>query len=290
MRVKAQHILGDCGEVLDTIPKRSVALIVTSPPYADARRKQYGAIEPNRYPDWFASRAEAMKRVLRLDGTLILNIKERVVKGERHPYVLRVVMNLRDNDWRWTEEWVWHKKNCTPGKWRTRFRDAWEHIHQFNLDANFAMYQDEVMVPMGEWAKSRLAHLSETDKVRDPSGSGSNFGKNVSNWAHRTRVYPTNVLHLATECGNKGHSAAFPESLPEFFIKLFTREGDTVLDPFEGSGTTGAAAVRLGRNYIGVDSSEKYIALATERVATALASAERQTDDAQGKKAAYRQL
>lgn len=70
-------------------------------------------------------------------------------------------------------------------------------------------YQEEVMVPMGEWAKTRLKNLSDTDKMRDESKVGSGFGKNISNWIERDKAYPSNVLHLATECHNKNHSAAF---------------------------------------------------------------------------------
>ena len=120
------------------------------------------------------------------------------------------------------------------------------------------MYQDEVMVPMGNWANTRLKNLSETDKTRDNSRVGSGFGKNISNWLDRERAYPTNVLHLATECNNKNHSAAFPEELPEWFIKLFTREYDTVLDPFMGSGTTLIIANRMKRNSIGIDIVPEY--------------------------------
>jgi site-specific DNA-methyltransferase (adenine-specific)/site-specific DNA-methyltransferase (cytosine-N4-specific) len=115
------------------------------------------------------------------------------------------------------------------------------------------MYQEEVMIPMGDWAKKRLQNLSETDKKRDNSKVGSGFGKNISNWLNRDKAYPTNVLHMATECSNKDHSAVFPEKLPEWFIKLFTKEGDTVLDPFMGSGTTLIVARRLHRNSIGIE-------------------------------------
>jgi site-specific DNA-methyltransferase (adenine-specific)/site-specific DNA-methyltransferase (cytosine-N4-specific) len=116
------------------------------------------------------------------------------------------------------------------------------------------MYQEEVMVPMGDWAKSRLKNLSDTDKIRDNSKVGSGFGKNISNWLTRDKAFPTNVLHLATECSNKNHSAAFPEELPEWFIKLFTKEKDTVLDPFMGSGTTILVANRMNNDvfYYGV--------------------------------------
>jgi len=165
---------------------------------------------------------------------------------------------MREQGWLWTEEFIWHKKNSYPGKWPNRFRDAWERLLQFNKNKFFKMYQEEVMVPIGDWAQKRLSTLSETDMTRDVSKVGSGFGKNISNWVGKEMVYPTNVLHLATECGNKNHSAAFPYALPEWFIKLFTREGDVVLDPFMGSGTTIRAALNLGRNVIGIDINPDY--------------------------------
>ena len=121
------------------------------------------------------------------------------------------------------------------------------------------------MVPMGDWAKSRLKNLSETDRTRDESRVRSGFGKNISNWVNRDSAYPTNVLHLATECANRNHSASFPVSLPEWFIKVFTKEGDNVLDPFVGSGTSAIAAKKLRRKYIGIDVSLEYC-LQAERV------------------------
>ncbi len=120
------------------------------------------------------------------------------------------------------------------------------------------MFQENVMVPVGDWADTRLRRLSDTDLRRDESKVGSGFGKNISNWLGRDRVYPTNVLHMATECGNKKHSAAFPEPGPEWFIVLFTETGDCVLDPFMGSGATLKVAARLGRNCIGIDTEPEY--------------------------------
>jgi site-specific DNA-methyltransferase (adenine-specific)/site-specific DNA-methyltransferase (cytosine-N4-specific) len=128
------------------------------------------------------------------------------------------------------------------------------------------MYQDEVMVPVGEWARDRLRNLSDTDKVRDLSKSGSNFGKNISNWLNRDKVYPANVIHLATECNNREHSAAFPEALPEWFVKLFTKAGDTVLDPFMGSGTTVIVAQRMMRNSIGIEVMSEYYEMVKEKI------------------------
>lgn len=118
------------------------------------------------------------------------------------------------------------------------------------------------MVPMGDWIKTRLKNLSETDKRRDNSRVKSGFGKNVSNWVNRTMAFPSNVLHMASETGNKNHSAVFPVSLPEWFIKLFTKEGDLVLDPFVGSGTTAVAAKMSNRDYIGIEIVQEYVDLA----------------------------
>ena len=150
---------------------------------------------------------------------------------------------MRRQGWLWTRGYIWHKKNCYPGKWPNRFRDAWERCLHFTKQRKFKMFQKEVMVPTGNWAIARLRKLSKTDKRRDESKVLSGFGKNVSNWIGRDLAYPTNVLHLATECSNRSHSAAFPKSLPGWFIKLFTEPNDLVFDPFLGSGTTALACL-----------------------------------------------
>lgn len=258
MEILTDIYLGDSKEKLKLLSDNSVDLIVTSPPYADQRKSTYGGIHPDKYVDWFLPISKQLLRVLKPTGTFILNIKEKVVEGERSTYVMELILAMRKQGWYWTEEFIWHKKNSYPGKWPNRFRDSWERLLQFNKDKKFNMYQEEVMVPMGDWAKNRLKNLSETDKIRDNSKVGSGFGKNISNWLDRDKAYPTNVLHLATECNNKNHSAAFPEELPEWFIKLFTKQNDTVLDPFMGSGTTLIVANRMKRNSIGIDVVPEY--------------------------------
>ncbi len=265
-KVKADIILGDCLDVLKVIKNDSVDLIVTSPPYADQRKSTYGGINPDKYVEWFVPIADELLRVLDSRGTFILNIKEKVVDGERHTYVMELIMEMRKRGWLWTEEFIWHKKNCFPGKWPNRFRDSWERLLQFNKQKDFNMYQDEVRVPMGDWAKTRLKNLSETDKRRDNSKVGSGFGKNVSKWIGRDLAYPTNVLMMATESSNKSHSAVFPKELPSWFIKLFTQPGDTVLDPFLGSGTTSIAAFQLDRSSIGIEIQEEYYKLAIQNI------------------------
>ena len=220
--IESRVLEGDCKEVLGTIADASIDLIVTSPPYADRRSKTYGGIRPDDYVDWFLPRSAEFYRVLKPTGSFILNIKEKAENGERHTYVIELILALRQQGWLWTEEYIWHKKNCYPGKWPNRFRDAWERCLHFTKSRKFKMNQEAVMVPMGDWAKPRLKSLGENDVIRYDSQVGSGFGKNIANWAGREMAYPTNVLHLATECGNKKHSAAFTIALPEWFIKLFT--------------------------------------------------------------------
>jgi site-specific DNA-methyltransferase (adenine-specific) len=266
MNNSSKLILGDCKNELKNLEDNSIDLIFTSPPYADNRKDTYGGVSPEEYIDWFLPISQELLRVLKPSGTFVLNIKEKVTEGERNTYVIELILEMRKQGWLWTEEFIWHKKNCYPGKWPNRFRDSWERLIQFNKNKKFNMYQDSVMVPVGNWAKSRLKNLSETDMVRDNSKVGSGFGKKIANWINRELVYPTNVLHFATECGNKNHSAAFPEELPEWFIKLFTLEQDLVLDPFMGSGTTIKVAQRLNRNFIGIEILPEYFQMVEEDI------------------------
>jgi DNA modification methylase len=260
-------LCGDCEEVLRSIPDNCIDLIMTSPPYADARVNTYGGVKPDDYVAWFMPKAKEFYRVLKPTGTLILNIKEKVVNGERHTYVLDLIKAMKEQGWLWTEEYIWHKKNAFPGKWPNRFRDAWERCLQFNKQKHFAMYQESVKIPISMGTVKRVKHLSAKDSQIQTSASQSGFRRRMANWKNKTHVYPTNVLHLSTETTNRHHSAVYPLTLPTWFIQLFTRVGDLVLDPFLGSGTTILAAQRLKRRSISIDINKDYCALAREALA-----------------------
>ena len=245
---------GDCLEVMASFPDECIDLIVTSPPYADARRHTYGGVPPDEYVDWFCQRAEQMLRVLKPSGSFVLNIKEKAVDGERHTYVLDLILALkRQVGFRWVEEYIWHKTTAAPGKWRYRFRDSWERIVHFAKTRDIKMNQDAVKVPIGGWTGKRLSNMGRNDFSRQESATQSKVGRRISNWVGKNAVYPTNVLHRSPVAHNTGHSAAYPEWLPEFFICLFTDEGDVVLDPFLGSGTTYRVAQRLCRVPVGIE-------------------------------------
>jgi site-specific DNA-methyltransferase (adenine-specific)/site-specific DNA-methyltransferase (cytosine-N4-specific) len=286
MKVNAENIIltGDCLKYLSDdscIPDDYVDLIVTSPPYADRRKSQYGGMVPSKYVEWFLPISEQLLRVLKPSGSFVLNIKEHVRNGERETHVLELILELKKQGWLWTEEYCWYKKNSYPGKWPNRFRDSWERCLHFTKRRKFKMYQDAVKVPIGDWAKQRFKTMTEKDFVRHVSNTNSKFGRNVSNWLNRRKVYPHNVvvfesehyldpstvICVATQCSNRNHCAAFPVELPSWFIKLFTKKGDVVLDPFLGIGTTAIAASLLERNYIGIEASGRYAEEARKNLA-----------------------
>jgi len=259
---------GDCLELLKSQPADSVQLIVTSPPYAERRKASYGGIKASDYVTWFLPIGQELFRVLKPTGTMVIDIKEHVENGERHSYVMDLIQALRGLGFKFTEEYIWHKTNSMPGRWPNRFRDGWERLLQFNKQKHFTMFQNAVMVKRSENTVKRVAHLSENDRRRVKSKTGSSFSKTIARWVDREMVYPSNVLLMATETRNVGHSAAFPERLPEFFIRLFTQPGDLVLDPFAGSGTTGLVCKKLGRRFLGMEIVQDFVDLAMKRIAS----------------------
>ncbi|WP_227555655.1 DNA-methyltransferase [Acinetobacter courvalinii] len=276
--IENKIFFGDCLHHLKSLPDECVSLIVTSPPYANQRSASYGGVNASEYVEWFRPIAIELHRVLKEDGSFILNIKEHVKNGERHTYVLELILELKKIGWLWTEEYIWHKKNSFPGKWPNRFRDGFERCLHFNKNKKFYMDQKAVMVPMGAWKEKRFKYLKGKDLERTTSNTGTTFSKNIANWADRDMAYPTNVVSLATECGHKGHSAAFPEALPEWFIKLFSKPYDIVLDPFLGSGTTAVAALKNERKFIGIEIKKDYAELSATRITALELTSKRSTN------------
>lgn len=172
-------LVGDAGDVLKDLPEHSIDVIITPPPYAKARASSYGGVAPEAYVSWFLPIAAQLQRVLKPSGSFILNIKEGCQRGERSTYVLELILALRDQGWLWTEEYVWHKKHCYPGKWPNRFRDAWERLLQFNVQRHFAMYQDAVRVPAKGSTVVRGQRLSADDHYCVVSGSGSGLSRRM---------------------------------------------------------------------------------------------------------------
>jgi site-specific DNA-methyltransferase (adenine-specific) len=257
---------GDCREILKSFSEQ-VDLIITSPPYADARRNHYDSISPDKYKEWFLTFHETFYSVLKPNGSFILNIKDKVVDGVRHRYVWDTLLALSELGWYSIDDYIWHKTNPMPGFWPTRLSDGWEYC--FHLSKSKKPYFDRyaVMKPIGNWVNTRLKKLNDNDKSRHNSANDSGFGRDISKWVGKDKVSPSNVLSLALVGKNKGHPAVFPVDLPMFFIKLLCPANGLVLDPFAGSGTTGVAALLLERNSILIDNNENYYQEAIARIA-----------------------
>lgn len=258
-------INGDCRDVLQDYIG-SFDLIITSPPYADARKHHYDSQTPDGYKEWFSTFHEPFYRSLKPNGSFVLNIKDKVVNGVRHRYVWETILALSNLGWLSIDDYIWHKPNPMPGYWPNRLMDGWEYC--FHLAKSIKPYfnREAVRKPVGEWALSRLRNLNQADLLRHNSANESGFGRDISKWVGKNFVSPSNVLSVALVGKNKGHPAVFPIDIPLFFIKLLCPPGGTVLDPFSGSGTTGIAALLLGMNCVLIDNNLGYYQESIDRI------------------------
>lgn len=261
---------GDALDLLPRLPRSGVDLFFTSPPYADAR--SYSRIHPDSYVEWFLPFARAMYEAAKPSGSLVVNIKNRVanrgpLKGQRHPYVYRLVLALQDMGWRWIETYIWAKPNAVPGRFGPRTKDSFEYVYHFartdkpffDLDAVRTPYKADA----SEIARRKLDTLGRRN-------TEAGFGRD------RTKTYllggadPGNVVSVPqTYNQHRGvaHTAAMPEGLAEFFIRVASPPDGLVIDPFAGGGTTVVVARRLGRKAGGFEIHEQYVQEARRRIA-----------------------
>jgi DNA modification methylase len=265
---------GDALELLPLLPSSSIDLFFTSPPYADARA--YSRIHPDRYVEWFLPFAQAMFNATKESGSLVLNIKNRVakqglLKGQRHPYVYELVLALQRMGWRWIETYIWAKSNAVPGKFGPRTKDSFEYVYHLARGVRPYFDLDAVRVPykadLAEIARRKLDRLGRRN-------TAAGFGRD------RTKTYllggadPGNVVTVPqtyNQYRGVAHTAAMPEGLAEFFIKLTSPLGGLVVDPFAGSGTTIVVARRLGRQAMGFEIHEQFVEESHRRISEKLA-------------------
>jgi site-specific DNA-methyltransferase (adenine-specific)/site-specific DNA-methyltransferase (cytosine-N4-specific) len=259
------HVLynGDALETLKTFEDNSVNLVVTSPPYADRRKNVYGGVSSDKYVDWFIPFANEIKRILTNDGSFFLNIKPHCVDGERDLYVMKLVIALREQvGLRFVDEFSWTKLGM-PGKFKGRFKNAFEPVYHFSKNKDFKHFPYEVATPASDVSLSRYKR-----KIcgKSKNGSGFQVGKEITS----KLALPSNHLHITQKSNQhtlqSKHPAVYPVEIPEFFIKAFSEENDIVLDFFSGSGTTSVAASRNLRNSIAIEKCVEYFNLSIERL------------------------
>ena len=265
-------VWGDARQWLKLLPPGSVDLFFMSPPYANARA--YSKIPPDRYVEWFLPLAQSMLDATTGAGSLVVNIKNRVansgpLKGQRHPYVYELVLELQRMGWWWLETYIWAKPNAIPGRFGPRTKDAFEYVYHFAKGPRPFFDLDAVRVPYKADAAEIERRRKDTNGRRN---TDAGFGRD------RTRTYehgsadPGNVIAIGQTYNQfKGpagqHTAVMPEGLAEFFVKLLCPTEGVVIDPFAGSGTSIVLARRHGRRAGGIEIHAEYVEVARRRLA-----------------------
>ena len=264
---KIELIQGDCLEKMKDIPNGSVDLIFTSPPYAERRKTTYGGIPDDKYVEWFLPIGKEIKRIMNFNGSFFLNIKPHTHKGERSLYVFDLVRQLKRNlGLLFVEEYCW-TKNGFPGALKGRFKNAFEPVYHFTKDSPSKI----TFNPVACGTPMKAESIARTYRKRGAPKNGSGMtGLNTTNIRNLKLARSSNVINVnnvTNQFSDKRlHPATFPEGLVEFFVKSFTNEGATVLDPFMGSGTTGVACANLNRNFIGIELDSEYFKIAEKRI------------------------
>lgn len=265
----------DSLEVMKTLPSGSIDLVVTSPPYALHFKKEYGNADQASYVEWFLPFAHEIKRVLKPTGSFVLNVGGAWTPGAplRSLYHFRLLIALCDEvGYQLCQEFFWYNpaKMPAPAEWvnvrRIRVKDSVEYVFWLSATPHPEADNSRVLQEYSQDMK-RLIKRGARKTVRP---SGHNITEKFAN--DKGGSIPPNLI----ECGNnesnstyirasklqgkKVHPARFPARLPEFFIKFLSEPGDTVLDPFAGSNTTGAVAQRLGRRWIAIEKDPLYAA------------------------------
>jgi DNA modification methylase len=275
--------LGDALAFLRQMEYESVDLVVTSPPFALKRKKEYGNVDAKDYVPWFMDFAVELKRVLKDSGSLVIHIGGTWVRGQptRSLYHFELLIALcKTLGFHLAQEFYWYNpsKLPSPAEWvtvrRIRVKDAVDPVWWLSKTPYPKASNWQVLKPYSDSMK-QLLEKGYKAKLR-PSGHdiSDKFSKD-----HKGAI-PPNLLSLPNtdsnsaymrECRRRGiktHPARFPQDLPEFFIEFLTDPGDIVLDIFAGSNTTGAAAERLGRRWIGFELEQKYLAASAFRFLT----------------------
>jgi site-specific DNA-methyltransferase (adenine-specific) len=256
---------GDSLDLLKELPDNSVDLVITSPPYSTL--KTYitdTGILASDYVDWFIPYCKEIERVLKPKGSFILNINDKVENGFRHPYVFDLISELhKQTGLKMFERLFWNKLKSLPN--RARFGDRVEYLFWFAKEKGFQFYLDEMRT---EYSEKSIKRMTKPLKKRFARTEGDD-NLEYKDWSPNPKgALPTTLINISSESKRIAdtHVAVYPVELVDYFIKGSTKEGDLVLDPFMGTGTTAVSAKKLGRNFIGFEMQEDYIDVAKKRI------------------------
>ena len=266
------------GNSLDVLPALvdsgvRVKLIMTSPPFALVRKKAYGNEDADRYVDWFERFTPYFKRILEPSGSLVIDIGGSWIKGlpVKSTYHFKLLLKLCESGFFLAQDFYHYNpaKLPTPAEWvtvrRLRVKDAVNNVFWLTRDPFVEVDNRSVLAPYSESMKGLLRN-GYTPGLR-PSGhdisdkfqqdNAGSIPPNLFQFANTAST--SHYLRRCDETHMVPHPARFPAALPEFFLKLLTKPGDTVLDPFAGSNVTGEVAESLGRHWLSIEMDEEYV-------------------------------
>ena len=278
-----ESYIGNSLELLETLEDESVNLVMTSPPFALQRKKEYGNEDQAEYIEWFTKFAILVKKKLKTDGSFVVDFGGAYMKGVpvRSLYNFRVLIKLVDEvGFHLAEDFYWFNPSKLPSpiewvnKRKLRVKDSVDTVWWFSKTEFPKSDITKVLAPYSDRMKKLIEDPEKFYEAKErPSGHniGKSFGKDNGG------SIPPNLLQIPNseatslylrrckQIGIKAHPARFPGKLPEFFIKMLTDEGDLVVDIFGGSNTTGYVAEQLNRRWKSFELSNEYVAASTFR-------------------------
>ena len=281
--LQGKFLSGDCEKVLRRFPDDCIDLVLTSPPYADKR--DYGtegsSVSADDYVAWFLPKARQIYRVLKPNGSFVLNISDKVVDDFQHLYVFDLVLALcKKVGFHLVRDYIWYNPATPPNVYSRggygRTKKSHEYCFWFSKSNEWTFNLDPIRKPYSRGMLRYLKGEGKGDRHQNTRPSTHNFDCEKI-WNNNGGSDPGSVI----ECGNTSsndafmklcrergisHPARFPKKLVEFFILSGTNPGDLVLDPFSGSGTTAVVAAVNGRRWVGIDMNEAFCELAAERM------------------------
>ncbi len=277
---KAYH--ADAIDVLGETPGDSVALVLTSPPFALRRRKAYGNVDASEYVEWLWPFAEQVHRVLRPDGSFVLELGGAWNRGSGTRSLFQYELILRlCRRFHLAQEFYWYNpsKLPTPAEWvtirRTRVKDAVNTVWWLSKTTSPQADNRRVLRPYSRSMRRLLRDGYQAARRPSQHDISPHFRRDNGG------AIPPNLLTIPNtrsndeyfrRCRAAGlpiHPARFPPALPEFFVRFLTEPGQFVVDPFAGSNVTGHVAERLGRRWVSVEINGDYVRGSRLRFASA---------------------
>lgn len=248
-------IQGDSSEILYKLPKKSVDLVITSPPYSDLRR--YGGVGDTWNEDKFRKIAVGLWEVLKDGGVIVWIVNDKTEKGSKTLVSFQQALYFQKLGFNINDVMIWEKSNPCPVVKQPRYQDVFEYMFIFSKGKPKAF--NPLMIPC------KCAGQEYKSTTKNMGGENGRTYKEFN--INKEKIKP-NIWKCAVASNKeaKWHPAVFPEQLVIDHIQSWSNEGDVVLDPFMGSGTTALACIKTKRKYIGIELSEKYVELSKERI------------------------